>query len=608
METAEGRGAELRSFLGAVWRHPWARFDFLRIESGLSEFKARRARREAVREGLIDMMRIATMGQARPPARYSLTAAGACRIRAPLPAVDRRAAALLAAPHLERVRGVFLEAPSIRGRLEWSISPWRAGGGMTLDGLACMRNSRGREVLVAFAVPPEGAAASWWYVELLRSWFHNRRAGQDADVVLAVLGHPFDLMAMPMLARTGRHSKNGKVALRTPVYFLPTGEESTGLGRPDAWLRLPELGLAGVCPWDEPTHRISQAPPAAFVGGRVPKLRHSRSMLKWADESRHPVASALRAALPMTHGEMSVLGALLQYPAFSAEELAQLVSLRARSIRRCLEDLQDKGLVETLPLFEGEKRSVLTARGLDLVAFMSMQTPTRFRTRRAWSADYAPLTRSPRHMQYILAFMFALRRDGRLARWDLVHARYEYCVAIAPGDLTRPRRVELVPDSGGILTVDGREVPFWLEIDRGTRHGVRLTRQLEKYILARFGYAATDPLPMLLYVVAEGGESRARLVARRLVELSTRYRLRRIPAILITTWELLTGGDRSRPPEPMGAVWRLPFRWMEYVLPVPPLPDAHCASEKPDPAIARSPIVLRGWRRPTVPGRFVARA
>jgi hypothetical protein len=148
-------------------------------------------------------------------------------------------------------------------------------------------------------------------------------------------------------------------------------------------------------------------------------------------------------------------------------------------------------------------------------------------------------------MEYIFAFMFALRRSGWLASWDLVQARYEYCVAVAPGDLTRPRRVELIPDSEGVLAVDGRKVPFWLEIDRGTRNGVRLTRQLEKYILARFGYAASDPIPMLLYVVAEGGETRARLVARRLVELVARYRLRRMPAILISTWELLTDGDHS---------------------------------------------------------------
>ncbi len=570
-DTAEEREAGLRSLLGAVWRHPWARFDFLRKESGLSEFKARRARREALQKGLIDMMRIATKGQARPPGRYSLTAAGACRIRAPLPAVDRRAAALLAAPHLERVRGVFLEASFIRDRLEWSISPWRAGGGMTLDGLACMRNSRGRRVLVAFAAPPEGAAASWWYVELVRWWLSSHRPARRADVVLAILGLPFGLKGMPMLVRAGRRGRYRGDRWGRSVYFLRAENEARALGIADVWLRLPELGWARVCPWDEPTLSTSTATPAAFIGGRVTKKPRSRSVTGWVAKSRHPVASALRVALPMTHGETSILVSLLQYPAFSAEELSQIVGLRTRSVRRCLEELRGRSLLETLAQFDGEKRSVLTARGLDVVAFKSMQTPARFRTRRAWPADHAPLTRSPRHMQYILAFMFALLRDGRLAGWDLVQARYEYCVAIAPGDLTRSRRVELVPDSGGILKVDSREVPFWLEIDRGTRHGVRLTRQLEKYILARFGYAASDPLPMLLYVVAEGGESRARLVARQLVELSNRYRLRRVPAVLISTWELLTGGDRSRPPEPMDAVWRLPFRWTEYVLPVPPL-------------------------------------
>jgi DNA-binding MarR family transcriptional regulator len=322
----------------------------------------------------------------------------------------------------------------------------------------------------------------------------------------------------------------------------------------------------------------SRNAPGSYLNGKVPRAPRPKPLLDWADGSRHPVAVALRAGLEVTHGESSLLGALLQYPAFSAEELALVVGFRQRSVRRCLERLRDMGLIETLPLFEGERRSVLTALGLDLLAIKAMQTPTRFRTRRAWSTDHDPLTRSPRHMQYILAFMFALRRGGRLAGWDLVQARYEYCVAVVPGDLTRPRRVELVPDSGGILRVDGREVPFWLEIDRGTRNGVRLTRQLEKYILARFGYAASDAIPMLLYVVAEGGESRARLVARRLVELSTRYRLRRIPAILITTWELLTDGDLSRPPEPLRAVWRLPFRWMEYISPVPPIQAGRGAS------------------------------
>jgi len=578
---AEERDADLGRFLGAVWRHPWARFDFLRMESGLTEYRARRARCQVIDLGLVESLRIATRGQPKPPARYSLTSAGAHRMHLPLPAVDRRASMLLAAPHLERVREVFLGAAAIRERLVWSISPWGAGGGVVLDALACMRDVRGREVLVAFAAPPEGAAVSWWYVELLRSWFRRRRSGESGDAVLAVLGLPFDLMAMPMLVRSSRRGRNQVKHTHAPVYFLPDGEEGPRLASADAWLRLPELGWARVCPWDEPMLATSRNAPGSYLSGRLPRVPRPRPLREWADASHHPVAQALRAGLDMTHGESSLLGALLQYPAFSAEEFALVVGFRPRSVRRSLQSLTDRGLMETLPLFEEERRSVLTSRGLDLLAIKAMQTPTRFRTRRAWPTDHDPLTRSPRHMQYILAFMFALRRGGRLAGWDLVQARYEYCVAVAPGDLTRPRRVELVPDSGGILSVDGREIPFWLEIDRGTRNGVRLTRQLEKYILGRFGYAASDPIPMLLYVVAEGGESRARLVARRLVELSSRYRLRRIPAILITTWELLTDGDLTRPPEPLNAIWRLPFRWMEYIPPVPPVQSPRQA-RRPD--------------------------
>jgi hypothetical protein len=48
-----------------------------------------------------------------------------------------------------------------------------------------------------------------------------------------------------------------------------------------------------------------------------------------------------------------------------------------------LRNLKDKGLEQTFPIFEGERRSVLTSRELDLLAIKAMQTPTRFRTRRA---------------------------------------------------------------------------------------------------------------------------------------------------------------------------------------------------------------------------------
>lgn len=569
----------LERFLHAVCQHPWARFEFLQMESGLTEFKARSARQRSLEVGLIETMRIATKRQPRPPRRYSLTPDGAYRICVALPPIHRRAETLLAAPHLEKVRGLFLGAASIRDRLVWSISPWRAAPGLMVDALTCIRSSRSREVLVAFAVPPEGAAPSWWYVELLRGWFRQRRSRGELNAVLAVLGLPFDPRAMPMLIRSRRRGSEQSKGAPAPVYFLPHEVGGSELVVPDAWLRLPDLRWGRFCPWDEPTLTTTRSAPESYQDGRLPRTARPQRLGDWTQRSGHTVARVLLAGLDITHGEVSLLHALLQYPAFSVEELALIVGMSARSVRRSLGRMKEMGLVEGLPLFAREGRSVLATCGLDLLAYSAMQTPARFRTRRAWSADHVPLTRSPRHMVYIFAFMFALRRGGWLASWDLVQARYEYCVAVGPGDLTRPRRVELIPDSEGVLAVDGREVPFWLEIDRGTRNGVRLTRQLEKYILARFGYAASDPIPMLLYVVAEGGETRARLVARRLVELAARYRLRRMPAILISTWELLTDGDHSHAPDPLKAVWRLPFRWMEYILPVPPARDEAAASK-----------------------------
>ena len=563
-------GAGLERFLDAICRHPWARFDFLQLESGLSEFKARRARQQGVEAGYIELMRIATKGQPHPPRRYSLTPSGAHHTGLPLPPINRRAETLLAAPHLDKVRGTLLSAPAIRDRLVWSISPRWAAPGLTLDALACMRREKGGTVLVAFAVPPESAASSWWYIDLLRDWFRLRRQRDDPGGVLVAVGLPFEPMAMPMLIR--RRGKRQQTSVPAPVYFLPEDSEGSRLGCPEAWFRLPELGWGRFCPWDEPTLMPGPKPIDAYLGGKVPRGLRKQSIPQWVQKSKHRVAPVLRVALEMTHGESTLLGALLQYPAFAAEELALMLGLGRRSVLKALERMRKRGLVECLPLFGAERRSVLIDQGLNLLAGQAMQTPARFRARRAWSVGHEPLTRSPRHMEYILAFMFALRRSGRLMNWDLVQARYGYCVAVAPGDLTRPRYISIVPDSSGILVIEGREVPFWLEIDRGTRNGVRLTRQLEKYILARFGYAASDPIPMLLYVVAEGGETRARLVARRLVELATRYRLRRMPAILITTWELLTNGDLSAAPDPLKPVWRLPFRWREYIRPVPPRP------------------------------------
>jgi DNA-binding MarR family transcriptional regulator len=570
---------EIGHFLEAMGHHPWSGFEFIRMESGLSGFKAGRAKRQTIDQGLVEVIHLASSRQAKPAARYALTAAGSRRVKLRHPRADQRAATLLAAPHLERVRGLILSDPAIRERMVWSISPWRPGKGLILDGLACMRNSRQRQVLVAFAVPPEGAAVSWWILWLLRLWFRIWRSREDWGAVLAVMAVPFNLHAIPMCLHPGSRRKTRAKSASAPAYFLADGEAYLRLGSATAWSRLPELGRVRSSPWNDPTLSEAEREPDSLLSGRIPATARPRSLLQWAGKSRHAAAHAICTSLRMTPRDNLLLEALLQYPALTADELALAVGMRPRSVRRSLGRLGEIGLAETLPQPGNRHRSVLTMRGIDLLAIKAMQTPARFRTCRAWATDPDPLTRSPRHMQYILDFMLALRRASRLGVWNLVQARYAYDVAVVAGDLKRPRHIEIIPDSQGILQAEGREIPFWLEIDRATRYGASLTRQLEKYILARFGYAPSDPLPLLLYVVAEGGETRARLIARRLVELTAHYRLKRMPAILITTWELLTDGDHSRPPDPIRPVWRLPFRWTSYLVPVPPAPAARVISD-----------------------------
>lgn len=561
----------LRSFAGAACRHPWARFDFLQLSSGLSEFKARQARTNALEAGYVETVRIAGEGQPRPPRRYGLTPKGAYEACLPLPRVDRRAQLLLAAPHLEVVRQRILSEPVIRERLVWSISPWRAAPGITLDALACLRGRASKEVLVAFAAPPPGAAEAWWYVELASQWFRFRRTAKGIEVGLAVLGTPFAPKRYLILASSRRGRRRRGPEATGPVHFLVDSKERADPAEAKNWIRVPALPSGPLCPWDDPELMPSEVTDDTFLDGKIPRAVRQQHLTEWSEDSVHSVASALRPALEMTHGQMTLLQGLLRYPAFAAGELSPLIGLRRRTVLDGLQQLEELGLAEILPLFAHERRFVLTERGLNLSAYRSMQTPARFRARRSWPTAHEPLTTFPDHMDFILSFMFALQRQSCLLHWDLVHARYGYSIVEPPGSLARTWFVDVVPDSSGVMAVNGREHPFWLEIDRGTRTGKKLTRQLEKYILVRFSDAASAPIPVLLYVVAEGGENRARLVARKLVKLAGSYSLQRTPAILITTWELLTDGDRASEPDPLRPVWRLPFNWSEFLSPVPPV-------------------------------------
>ena len=443
----------LERLLQAICRHPWARFGLLQLESGLTEYQARAARKQALEEGMIETLRVATKGQPRPPRRYGLTPVGAYQARIPIPPINRRAEQLLAAGHLETVRTGILGGAPVRRRLVWAISPWRAAPNLTLDALTCVRGRGGVPVLIAFAAAPSTANPAWWYVELRRCWIRFRNARRDMEVGLAIVGAPFEARGLPTLAGPRPGRRGGRRQRPSPVYILRTLEYGSAINSPEKWERVPSSGSASCCPWDDPTFAPCTVPAGSFLDGRIPSSPRRQPLSAWAETSTHPAAPGLRASLSMTHAQAALVPALLRYPAFASAELAGLLEIRKRTVIRGLRQLSRLDLCECLPLFKREQRFVLTDRGIDLLAYQSMQTPSRFRSRRAWPSAHEPFTAFPRHMRYILAFMFALQRQGRLLEWDLVHARFAYTVAAAPADLVRQRGIELVPEFvGGSLS------------------------------------------------------------------------------------------------------------------------------------------------------------
>jgi hypothetical protein len=99
-----------------------------------------------------------------------------------------------------------------------------------------------------------------------------------------------------------------------------------------------------------------------------------------------------------------------------------------------------------------------------------------------------------------------------------------------------------IPDAiGQVRVLDGRAIPFWLEVDRGTHHGRALRLKLERY------YAVDGLQPRLgararriLMVVAQSDEARLLNLQRRIRELDDRYQARL--DVLLTRADLLDVG------------------------------------------------------------------
>jgi hypothetical protein len=152
--------------------------------------------------------------------------------------------------------------------------------------------------------------------------------------------------------------------------------------------------------------------------------------------------------------------------------------------------------------------------GLALLAGLAGVSPKAFNRYLGWPVRAGAFRKVEQHQDVVTGFMLHLLREGALAHWSFNAARYTFTLP-RPQDGAGLRQVRVYPDSAGVLDwEDGQGGLFWLEVDRGTRRGKRLSWKLEKYFLIHFSLAAPTHVPPILYLVSgPAGREEKRLQA-----------------------------------------------------------------------------------------------
>ena len=328
--------------------------------------------------------------------------------------------------------------------------------------------------------------------------------------------------------------------------------------------------------WGDAALTVSEASRRVGLNHTRHYTSYRRGILVPAGQPRPQSASSGTAQLALLQSlvpdhlqvslrEIEVLKRIGLYPLIRGDDLAVILGWDGSSVHRDLRDLRTRGLIEP-PEAAGQG---LTWRGLALLAYQAGFEPNRYAALRGWpvkqdEAGHDQLSLDAwlahrQHTEITLAFLVGLCRFGppahlRLAEWD--HTPWPECF---PGD-AHPR--QLIPDGRGLVLARTpaqtriSETAFWLEVDRATVNGRRLTAKLARY------YAVGGPRPgmqgraeRLLIVVPANNEGRLRLFCRRFRKLDQFYAVKL--DVRITRLDLLDAGyDRINPTLP---VWRTPY-------------------------------------------------
>jgi hypothetical protein len=412
----------------------------------------------------------------------------------------------------------YIRQVALSGRLAWSISPWEpcANPAVTFDGLMAVRSEAG--YYLAGLVAPSANAGLDWYTALLSIW---RRWQKHMPFPAALFVVDFGLAGgeMKMLAESLRTS-GGDYLERV---FVSDGRSAE---------RDIERGSAAV--------RGAVPVPAALPGARA----FIRDCLAWEPYRAETFLYWARRNSPRAYwfatspkSALLTLAAVARWPGMSSRQYAAILENRVRHPGKVLGRLRESGMIE-----EDGGMCAVSERGLGLLAGVNGISEKLMGRMYKGQTALACYTVSRRHTQAVSAFVLPLIRSGELTAWEVARAAYRF-------RLGQRERLEIRPDgAGAVRTRDGRTIFFWLEVDRGTRRGAKLAKQIRRYIRALGANAAEMPMPVILFVIATGSggdEARLRRIAREL-EKQARASIRSHElCALLTTQDLMARYARS---------------------------------------------------------------
>ena len=460
---------------------------------------------------------------------------------------------LLHYSRLDMARKIALEYKK-KNKLNWVTSPWRPGPGAPFyDSLMSVRVRGDSDLSYLVAIVSSQSTFGYnWYREIVMDWEDWRKtpASENIPAVLLLwrpsIGHQ-EIAALSHLAS----NKNGGIAL---VY------DPAAPGAKGDWKPLIKNRRSGViAAWKMPTSTsASLLPQYAYAEGvRQRPYRNATTFRLWTVKSKSKLAGVSAYFInDCSETSIEILDMITRYPGLSRKGY-KLLNQRGninKFFDAKLNELIEHGFIKENE--EVPETYLPTADGIEMFGAIHGVNSRYVIKNYGWLQKTKKFDREHSHLETIQKFMLRFAEEGLLLNWSYVDAKY-YFTVIRMSYSNKPRKIFIYPDSAARIKLSGgRCVSFWLEVDRGTRQGGAVDRQLEKYFLAHYTLDCI-PIPPIIFLFDtrdENNEGRLKMMGRKLETLYKKYPGSRLKVIM-TTIELF---DNSRAKPTLDSrIWRV---------------------------------------------------